>query len=183
MINFADKATNPSFKTAKQVLFSLQDRQSYCLPFWNWNEASSSQMYLDYPERLAKARVINLPFVVKGFFSVIKSFIDPVTREKLSFDKNHSGDVDPAQLDVQFGGQLKVKDTQYDHQEYWTGPKGVVTLARERQKRMMAKFRELGGSLGLSEWDFKEDEEHWTWPQPPDHKPAVENHNDDSASL
>ncbi|PHH73518.1 hypothetical protein CDD82_5397 [Ophiocordyceps australis] len=35
-----------------------------------------------YPERLGKALIINVPWIVWGFFKLINPFIDPVTRDK-----------------------------------------------------------------------------------------------------
>lgn len=118
----------------------------------------------DYPERLGKARVINLPWVIKGFFKLITPFIDPVTKEKLSFEQDCSKSVDSSHLEKAFGGEADLHKDAYVHEEYWTGPRGVVTLALERQRRMMDKFRQLGGCVGLAEQDLKEGEESWTWP-------------------
>lgn len=120
----------------------------------------------DYPERLGKAHVINLPLLVKGFFKVISPFIDPATREKLSFDKDCSKEVAVEQLERGFGGQCDLSKDAYEHDAYWMGGQGVVTLAKAREAKMMDKWRQMGGTVGLKEWDFKEGEESWTWPQP-----------------
>lgn len=106
-----------------------------------------------------------MPWLLKGFFKIITPFIDPVTREKLSFDQDCSGAVEASILATPFGGQADLSQAAYDHQAYWTGPKGVATLARERERRMLDKFRQLGGTVGLKEWDMKEGEQTWTWPQ------------------
>lgn len=39
-----------------------------------------------YPERLGKALVINVPYLVNIFFKLITPFIDPITVQKLKFN-------------------------------------------------------------------------------------------------
>ena len=67
MINFADRAKNPSLGTARTVLSILQNH---------------------YPERLGLAIIINIPFLVNAFFKLITPFIDPITRAKMKFNSS-----------------------------------------------------------------------------------------------
>jgi hypothetical protein len=53
--------TNPSIGTAGNVLHILQSH---------------------YPERLGRAIVVNLPFILEFFYRGISPFLDPITREK-----------------------------------------------------------------------------------------------------
>lgn len=53
--------TNPSIGTAAKVLHILQSH---------------------YPERLGRAIVVNLPFLLEFFYRGISPFLDPITREK-----------------------------------------------------------------------------------------------------
>ena len=53
--------TNPSVGTARKVLHILQSH---------------------YPERLGRAIVLNLPFLLEWFYRGIRPFLDPITSEK-----------------------------------------------------------------------------------------------------
>ncbi|KAI0300962.1 CRAL-TRIO domain-containing protein [Russula brevipes] len=123
MLNFADKAKNPSFATSKSVLNILQTH---------------------YPERLAAALILNVPFVIHLFFKMIGPFIDPVTRDKMKFNPKPIEDglfaADELFKDGGWGGS---RDFVWDHEKYW-GP-------------LMARWRKLGAHVGCDEWDYKSD--------------------------
>ncbi|KAG8830985.1 hypothetical protein FRC17_003940 [Serendipita sp. 399] len=55
--------SNPSISVAAKVLHILQDH---------------------YPERLGRAIVVHLPFILQFFYKGISPFLDPVTRDKTS---------------------------------------------------------------------------------------------------
>ena len=48
-----------------------------------------------------------------------------------------------------WGGQ---RDFVYEHDKYWHV---LVETCAERKKQWMATWRELGGTIGLREWDYK----------------------------
>ncbi|KAH7911527.1 CRAL TRIO domain-containing protein [Hygrophoropsis aurantiaca] len=150
MINYADKAKNPSLGTARTVLNILQTH---------------------YPERLGLALILNVPWMLQAFYKLITPFIDPVTRAKMRFNPVTTEDgmfstaagasgtdeekaaeriFEPRQLVKQWwGGAMEYE---YDHEKYW--PK-LVELCDKRRNGMMEAWRKLGGKVGLKEWDMK----------------------------
>ncbi|KAL0954980.1 hypothetical protein HGRIS_003910 [Hohenbuehelia grisea] len=131
MINFADRAKNPSLGTARAVLHILQEH---------------------YPERLGLALIINVPFLVNAFFKLITPFIDPITRAKMKFN--------PAPVaDGIFKPELLMRewwngdvDFSYEHAKYWPA---LVAMCDENKRQWMAKWRAMGATVGLSEWKYK----------------------------
>ncbi|KAH7926357.1 CRAL/TRIO domain-containing protein [Leucogyrophana mollusca] len=150
MINYADKAKNPSFSTARTVLNILQTH---------------------YPERLGLALILNVPWMLQAFYKLITPFIDPITRAKMRFNPVSTEDgmystsaaasgtdeekaqeriFEPTQLVKQWwGGAMEYE---YDHAQYW--PK-LVALCEDRKNKMTEAWRKLGGKVGQREWDFK----------------------------
>lgn len=133
LINFAERAKNPSLGTARIVLNILQDH---------------------YPERLGLAVIVNVPFLVHAFFKVISAFIDPVTKEKMKFNPEVIKDgiftVDQA-MSQWWGGN---QDFEYEHEKYWPA---LVEMCEERSKAWLEKWRALGGTIGIKEWDYKQE--------------------------
>lgn len=99
-----------------------------------------------YPERLGRALIINMPFLVVGFFKIIKPLLDPVTKEKLKFNEDMKTYVPAEQLWKEFSdGAL---DFEYDHDAYWPALMRLCNERRTEQKRRWA----VGGSvIGESE--------------------------------
>ncbi|KAF8825192.1 CRAL/TRIO domain-containing protein [Lentinula edodes] len=131
LINFADKAKNPSMSTSRTVLSILQNH---------------------YPERLGKALVINVPYLVNIFFKLITPFIDPITVQKLKFNPDVVKDGIFAEDQVMkefWGGN---QDFEYDHEKYWPT---LVDLCKARKVKWMDEWRKLGGRIGLCESDYK----------------------------
>ncbi|TBU25024.1 CRAL/TRIO domain-containing protein [Dichomitus squalens] len=131
MVNFADRAKNPSLTQSRLVLNILQTH---------------------YPERLGRALVANVPFLVNAFFKFITPFIDPLTRPKLRFNPDCTGEglFAPGQLLAEWeGGQA---DFEYVHERYW---EPLVRLCAERREKMWVAWRELGAKVGVREWDVK----------------------------
>ena len=132
LINFADKAKNPSMSTARTVLNILQEH---------------------YPERLGLALVINVPFLVNAFFKLIMPFVDPVTRDKVKFNPDivkeglFAKDVVMSQW---WGGD---RNFEYVHEKYW---KELVGMCDERTRRWRTRWEELGAKVGISEWEYKQ---------------------------
>ncbi|RPD59669.1 CRAL/TRIO domain-containing protein [Lentinus tigrinus ALCF2SS1-6] len=130
MVNFADRAKNPSIGQARTVLNILQTH---------------------YPERLGRAFVVNVPFLINAFFKVITPFIDPLTRPKLRFNPDCLGEglFTPEQLICEWNGSANFE---YEHEKYW-GP--LVRMCAEHRERLWEKWREHGAKVGVREWDVK----------------------------
>ncbi|KAI9898695.1 hypothetical protein N3K66_007055 [Trichothecium roseum] len=128
LINFkpskARQNTSVPISTAREVLHVLQNH---------------------YPERLGKALIINVPFMVWGFFKLITPFIDPITREKLKFNEDMKQYVPSSQLwSADWGGDM---DFEYDHAVYWAALNDMCRRRREdRMRRWEAAGREVGES-------------------------------------
>ncbi|PVF96100.1 CRAL/TRIO domain-containing protein [Serendipita vermifera] len=87
--------TNPSISVAAKVLTILQNH---------------------YPERLGRAIVVNLPFILQFFYKGISPFLDPVTKEKMRFNPDLKELVPDDHLDVQFGGSYNYE---FEPTVYW----------------------------------------------------------------
>jgi hypothetical protein len=112
------------------------------------------------------AYVINVPFLIRGFFRVISPLLDPVTRSKLFLPSDPASELAsfaPAEhVERSFGGNVDFGT--YDaetHAGYWLGDQGVCALAERQKERALERWRTLGGGVGRREWDFKEGEESW----------------------
>ncbi|KAI0366133.1 CRAL/TRIO domain-containing protein [Pilatotrama ljubarskyi] len=130
MVDFADRAKNPSLGQSRTVLNILQTH---------------------YPERLGRALVVNVPFLVNAFFKLITPFIDPLTRPKLRFNPDclKEGLFAPDQLIAEWGGSAHVE---YVHERYWDP---LVRMCAERREKLWQKWRERGAKVGVREWDVK----------------------------
>ncbi|KAL2017345.1 hypothetical protein VTK56DRAFT_2268 [Thermocarpiscus australiensis] len=98
-----------------------------------------------YPERLGKALIINMPWIVHGFFKLITPFIDPHTREKLKFNEDMTQYVPAEQMWTEFNGKLEFE---YDHSVYWPA---LHKLCRERREARWQRWLAGGQQLGESE--------------------------------
>ena len=126
VVNMAESAKrHPSISQARQVLNILQTH---------------------YPERLGRALVLNVPWMVWGFFKLITPFIDPMTKEKLKFEgKDLKGLVPEGQLLRKFGGEVEFE---YRHGVYWPG---LCEEAERRREGMRRRWEGRGGEVGGSE--------------------------------
>ncbi|KAF7718491.1 CRAL-TRIO domain-containing protein [Penicillium ucsense] len=126
LVNFKETKSgeNASVGQAKQTLDILQNH---------------------YPERLGRALVINVPFLIWGFFKLITPFIDPNTREKLKFNEDLRTHVPPSQLMKPVGGELEFK---YDHSIYWPA---LNELAQQRRDAYRERWIQGGKQIGESE--------------------------------
>ncbi|KAI1283665.1 cral trio domain-containing protein [Xylaria sp. FL0933] len=99
-----------------------------------------------YPERLGRALIVNVPWVVWGFFKLITPFIDPLTKEKLKFNEDMTQYVDAEQLvtDIK-GGQLPFE---YDHSIYWPA---LMKLSNQRRAERRSRWEAGGKLIGESE--------------------------------
>ncbi|KAL2269002.1 hypothetical protein VTJ83DRAFT_3848 [Remersonia thermophila] len=99
-----------------------------------------------YPERLGRALIINMPWIVTGFFKLITPFIDPLTREKLKFNEDMANYVPQEQMWSEFSsGRL---DFEYDHAVYWPA---LHKLCEERRESRWKRWLAAGGHVGESE--------------------------------
>ncbi|ERF76475.1 hypothetical protein EPUS_06137 [Endocarpon pusillum Z07020] len=98
-----------------------------------------------YPERLGRALVTNVPFMIWGFFKLITPFIDPLTREKLKFNEDLTQHVPPSQLLKQNGGEVEFE---YDHTIYWPA---LSKLAEIKRLASQARWERAGKHVGESE--------------------------------
>jgi len=87
--------TNPSISVARKVLGVLQQH---------------------YVERLGRAIVVNLPFLLNFFYKGISPFLDPVTRDKMRFNPNLQELVPASQLDADLGGEFAYE---FEPVSYW----------------------------------------------------------------
>ncbi|RAL64814.1 hypothetical protein DID88_001411 [Monilinia fructigena] len=98
-----------------------------------------------YPERLGRALIINIPWMVNGFFKLITPFIDPLTKEKLKFNDDMKQHVPPQQLWAEFEGELAFE---YDHATYWPA---LLKMCEQRQKDVLERWVQAGKHIGESE--------------------------------
>lgn len=98
-----------------------------------------------YPERLGRALIQDVPWLVWGFFKAIGPFIDPLTREKLKFDEDWRLLVPPEQLIKQYKGDV---DFEYVHEKYW---KALNETVDGRRKEMWERWERAGSLVGESE--------------------------------
>ncbi|KAI1432658.1 CRAL-TRIO domain-containing protein [Xylaria sp. CBS 124048] len=96
-----------------------------------------------YPERLGRALIMNVPWVVWGFFKLITPLIDPLTKEKLKFNEDMTQYVVPEQLvkDVK-GGELPFE---YNHSVYWPA---LQKLSDERRTARLQRWEAGGKQIG-----------------------------------
>ncbi|KAJ5152233.1 hypothetical protein N7492_010528 [Penicillium capsulatum] len=123
LVNFNDTKSgqNASMGQAKETLNILQNH---------------------YPERLGRALVTNVPFVIWGFFKLITPFIDPQTRQKLKFNEDLRQHVPPSHLMKSVGGDVEFS---YDHSTYWPA---LNKLAEQRHEAYRDRWIRGGKQIG-----------------------------------
>ncbi|KAL8826003.1 MAG: hypothetical protein Q9170_007573 [Blastenia crenularia] len=114
-------------------------------PLWQGKQVLNI-LQSHYPERLGRALVINIHWVVWTFFKLINPFIDPATREKLKFDQDLRQFVPPSQLLKMYGGDVEFV---YDHDVYWPA---LNELAAKKRAMMMERWINGGKKIGESEY-------------------------------
>lgn len=98
-----------------------------------------------YPERLGRACMKDVPWVMWAFFKIINPFIDPLTKEKLKFDVDLRQVVPPEQLLKVYGGDCEFE---YDHSVYWPA---LHKLVDEKRAEMLKRWEIAGKKIGESE--------------------------------
>ncbi|CAI7638703.1 unnamed protein product [Penicillium viridicatum] len=123
IVNFKETKSgqNASLGQAKQTLGFLQNH---------------------YPERLGRALVVNVPFIIWGFFKLITPLVDPNTRQKLKFNEDLRQHVPPSQLMKAVGGDVEFR---YDHASYWPT---LNQLADQRREAYRERWVQGGKQIG-----------------------------------
>ncbi|KAK2629237.1 hypothetical protein QTJ16_000057 [Diplocarpon rosae] len=166
-LNPGRQNTEPGPRQVQQLVFMLERVISLTIPgqetlallvdFKSSNSGSSTAPRLGqakealnilqthYPERLGRALIINIPWVVTAFFKLITPFIDPWTRQKLKFNEDMRQHVPPQQLWNVFHGDLEFE---YDHEVYWPA---LIKLCEEKHQEQKARWIQGGKNFGESE--------------------------------
>ncbi|KAI4232774.1 MAG: hypothetical protein L6R40_007320 [Gallowayella cf. fulva] len=124
-------------------------------PLWQGKQVLNI-LQSHYPERLGKALVINIPWLVWPFFKLINPFIDPATREKLKFDQDLRQFVPPSQLLKTHGGDVNFV---YEHDVYWPS---LNELAAKKRTMMTDRWEKAGKKVGESEYYLRGGEKRGT---------------------
>lgn len=98
-----------------------------------------------YPERLGRALVTNVPFMIWGFFKLITPFIDPLTREKIRFNEDMGLHVPRTQLLKESAGEVEFE---YEHAIYW---KALNELCEQKRAIFKARWERGGSRIGENE--------------------------------
>lgn len=93
----------------------------------------------------------NVPFLLNAFYKLITPFIDPVTREKMKFNPSvvKDGLFTADMVTKDWGGDCEIV---YEHEKYWPA---LLKLVDDRRKDQLERWRTLGGTIGIKEWDYK----------------------------
>ncbi|TLS24785.1 hypothetical protein PpBr36_08435 [Pyricularia pennisetigena] len=125
------------------INFKQGKNRSYTAPSIGQAREVLNILQTHYPERLGRALIVNVPWVVQGFFKLITPFIDPLTRDKLKFNEDMSSYVPKEQLWKEIsGGALEFE---YDHSAYWPALRKMCEERQaEREKRWTAGGKQIG---------------------------------------
>jgi len=106
-----------------------------------------------YPERLGRCIVNNGPFWLTIMRKLVDPFLDPVTRSKIAINRQLfvEGDFTPDQAIKEWGGE---REFVWDFDRYFDK---LIEISGKMKEKRLAKWRELGGKVGLREWDYKEE--------------------------
>ncbi|PIG80658.1 CRAL/TRIO domain protein [Aspergillus arachidicola] len=158
----SNQNTEKSDRQIQHLVFMLErvidlmgpDQETLAL-IVNYNETKSGQnasvgqakqtlnfLQNHYPERMGRALVINMPFMIMGFFKLITPFIDPLTRQKLKFNEDLRQHVPAAQLMKSMGGDVEFR---YDHATYWPT---LNQLADQRRAAYRERWIQGGKRIG-----------------------------------
>lgn len=146
-MDYGVKGRSPAFGTARQV---GQTPHSRFVCKHNTVQAINI-LQNHYPERLGKAIIKNVPFLLNAFYKIIMPLMDPVTREKLVFNADvvQDGMFTTDMITKAWGGE---REMVYEHDRYWPA---LLKLAGDRRLEQRERWRNLGGTVGVKEWDYK----------------------------
>jgi CRAL/TRIO domain len=132
LLNFSDRSSKPAYTEATTLIHILQEH---------------------YPERLGLCSIINIPFIINAFVKLMLPFLDPRTREKLRFNRPvvQDGLFDKDMLMKEWEGEQRFE---YVHDKYWPA---MVEMCERNVERWIKRWRELGGCVGISEWEYKQE--------------------------
>ncbi|KAE8377348.1 CRAL-TRIO domain-containing protein [Aspergillus bertholletiae] len=161
----SNQNTEKSDRQIQHLVFMLErlidmmgpDQETLAL-LVNYNETKSGQnasvgqakqtlnfLQNHYPERMGRALIINMPFMIMGFFKLITPFIDPLTRQKLKFNEDLCQHVPAAQLMKSMGGEVEFR---YDHAIYWPTLNQIAD-----QRRAAYRERWIQGGKRIGEYE------------------------------
>ncbi|KAK3328289.1 CRAL-TRIO domain-containing protein [Cercophora scortea] len=124
------------------INFKQSKSRSYTAPGIGMAREVLHILQCHYPERLGRALIINVPWIVNGFLKLITPFIDPMTREKLKFNDDMRQFVPTEQLWTEFHGSLEFE---YDHSVYWPA---FIKLCHERHEARLQRWISGGQHIG-----------------------------------
>lgn len=134
------------------VLVNFGDRAGR-IPSLSLSRTALQILQMHYPERLGRVFVGNVPWLFVAFMKIVMTFLDPVTREKVQFNPDivGAGFIDANQLMARddWGGSINFI---YEQEKYWPA---FLDMAGARREANMARWRALGGKVGLDEWAIK----------------------------
>jgi hypothetical protein len=107
-----------------------------------------------YPERLGRAHIINAPFWITAFYTLVSPFVDPTTRAKLCWNPQPVREGFVAADQLVSGWPEGKREFEYKHDQYWPE---LVQICKERRQKWLERWRELGGTVGTREWDYKQE--------------------------
>jgi hypothetical protein len=150
LVNFGDRAGRiPSLSLSRTVSILKTGRVSY----QSIVRQALQILQLHYPERLGRVFVGNVPWLFVAFMKIVMTFLDPVTREKVQFNANivEQGHIDANQLMARddWGGSIHFV---YEQDKYWPA---LIEMAGSQREANLARWRALGGKVGLDEWVIK----------------------------
>jgi hypothetical protein len=110
--SIACMSTRPEKANKVVLLIDFEGFNLFNAPSLNTSLESLSILQNHYPERLHKAFIIRPPYMFNAFWGMIYPFVDPVTKQKVTFltsDKSEilkflEKDIDPSNLEARFGG-------------------------------------------------------------------------------
>jgi hypothetical protein len=84
---------------------------------------------------------------------LVDPFLDPITRSKIAVNRQliAEGDVTPDQTTKELGGERELVLECDRHLNK------LVEISGEMKVKGLSKWRDLGGRIGLREWDYKEE--------------------------
>jgi len=106
-----------------------------------------------YPERLGRCMLTKGPFWLAILMRLVDPFLDPVTRSKIWINREviAEGYFTPDQLISEWGGE---REFVWECDRYLNK---LVEISGKMKEKRLNKWRELGGEVGLREWDYKEE--------------------------
>jgi len=134
------------------AVMTLYSRKTKSASFWHSKEVVDTlQTY--FPERLGRCLVNDGPLWLAILMKLMDPFLDPITRSKIAVNRKilAEGDFTPDQVIKEWGGERKFV---WECDRYLNK---LVEISGKMKEKRLAKWRELGGKVGLREWDYKEE--------------------------